>query len=424
MNYKLNKLSSGLRVLAVPMKASESATVTVWVKTGSRNEQKEKLGLSHYLEHMVFKGSKKYPTMRELFEEFDSMGAEHNAGTSKEWTNFWVKLPVFDLERGFDILSDVVLNPNLDAKEAERERQVIFQEMKMYEDTPMRHIGDIFEELIFKGHELGSDTIGTIKSMNNIKRADFLDYRKKFYFAENMLVSVAGGITEDKVMKLSKKYFKDLKSSEAVAGNPFVASQTKPQMKLKNKKTDQAHFILGFPAHGRNYESRFAQAVLSAVLGGGASSRLWTEVREKRGLAYGVHGSIDRYTDVGYFGVYAGTGIDKSYDAIKVILDQCYGLTTKKYKITESEIKKVKGFLKGHLALQLEDSDYVNDFFSEQILFDKKVLKPEEIFKNIDAVTISEVYDEASKIFVPEKLNLAVIGPFKDETKFVKIISS
>src|SRR4030042_2124068 len=160
MDYKLSKLPSGLRVLTVPMPASESVTLAVWVKTGSRNEDIKKVGVSHFLEHMVFKGSNKFPTMRELFEVFDTMGAEHNAATSKEWTNFWVKLPVNDMERGFDVLSDVVLHPLLDVKEAERERKVIFEEMKMYEDTPMRKIVDIFEELIYDGNPLGWDTIG------------------------------------------------------------------------------------------------------------------------------------------------------------------------------------------------------------------------------------------------------------------------
>ncbi len=422
MDYNLKTLSSGLRILSVPMMSSESATITVWVKTGSRNEELVKLGLSHYLEHMVFKGSKKFPTMKELFEIFDSMGAEHNAGTTKEWTNFWVKLPVFDIERGFEILSDVVLNPILDAEEAKRERLVIFQEMKMYEDTPMRNIGDVFEELIFEGHPLSWDIIGTEKSMNLIQRSDFMDYREKFYFGENMLLSVAGGITTEKVNQLAEKYFAEVKKSASDSFSTYKNNQSKPRFKLKNKKTDQAHFILGFPATGRNYEFRFAQSLMSAILGGGASSRLWTEVREKRGLAYGVHGSLDRYTDTGYFGVYTGTSPDKVYDAIQVILEQVYGLASKKLPVSKKELAKVKGFLKGHLALQLEDSDYVNDFFSEQVLFDKVVLKPEEMFKKIDAVTIDEVYAEAEKIFKPQKSNLAIIGPFKDESKFVELL--
>lgn len=424
MKYELHKLKNGLPILTVPMPASESVTLTVWVNTGSRREDFEKLGVSHYLEHMVFKGSKKYPTMTALFEIFDGMGAEHNAGTSKEWTNFWVKLPVSDVERGFDILSDVVLNPILDEKEAVREKTVIFEEMKMIKDMPMRHIGDVFEELIYQGEPLGWDIIGTEESMNKITRQDFLDYRKKYYFAQNMLVSVAGGVTESQTLKLAEKYFCELDNkSSTLQGSPFKGIQSAPQFKLQNKVTDQAHFIIGFLAEGRNYKNKYAQSVLSTILGGGASSRLWTEVREKRGLAYAVSGSMDRYSDTGYFGVYVGSDPSKASDAVSVILDQCYGITSKKYPITEQELKKVKGFIKGHVALSLEESENINDFFAEQYLFDEKIYTPEELFKSIDNVTLDQVYFEAEKLFKPRKLNLAVIGPFKDDKKFVEIIN-
>jgi predicted Zn-dependent peptidase len=212
MNYKLQTLPSGLKLLTVPMPNSESVTLAIWVKTGSRNEERKTLGISHFLEHMTFKGSKKYPTVKKLSEMFDAMGAEHNAGTTKEWTNFYVKLPVFDIERGFDILSDMVLRPILDFKEAEKERKVIFEEMKMYEDMPMRNIVDIFEELIYQGNPLGMDIIGNVDSVSRIKREDFINYRKKYYFAENMLVSVAGGIKEEQALKLVKDYFSDIET--------------------------------------------------------------------------------------------------------------------------------------------------------------------------------------------------------------------
>ncbi len=423
MDYKFQKLSNGLKLLTVPMPASESATLTVWVKTGSRNEDKEKLGISHFLEHMVFKGSKKYPTMKELFENFDEMGAEHNAGTSKEWTNFYVKLPVADIERGFDILSDVVLRPLLDPKEARREKNVIFEEMKMITDAPMRHIGDVFEELIYAGHPIGLDIIGTKKSMNSIKRDDFVSYRKKHYQSSNMLVSVAGGVKENQMVKLTEKYFSEVPNAKPeMSNNKFTTLQDKPQIRIKHKKTDQAHFMLGFLADGRNYKNKYSQAVLSTILGGGASSRLFTEVRERRGLAYAVSGFMDRYSDTGYFGVYVGSDITKSYEAIKVILDQCYGLTQGKYKVAQKELAKVKGYIKGHLALSLEESENINDFFAEQALFDKIIYTPEEIFKKIDAVSIEDVYSEAKKLFLPSKLNLAVIGPYKDKEKFVQLL--
>jgi len=423
MDYKLETLSSGLKLLTVSMPKSESVTLTIWVKTGSRNEEERILGISHFLEHMVFKGSKKYPTMRDLFEKFDAMGAEHNAGTTKEWTNFYVKLPIFDIERGFDILSDVVLRPLLNSKEAEKERKVIFEEIKMGEDIPMRHIADVFEELIYQGNPLGSDIIGNVDSLNRIKRENFIDYRKKHYFGENMLVSVAGGVKEEQILKLTKEYFSGVEEKpELIRKSPFKFDQKTPRVRIKDKKTDQAHFILGFPSEGRNYKNKYPQTILATILGGGASSRLFAEVREKRGLAYAVSGSMDRYSDAGYFGVYTGCGIDKSCEAISVILDQCYGLTQGKYKVTKKELDKVKGYIKGHIALSLEESENVSDFFAEQVLFDKNIYTPQEVFKKIDAVSIEEVYSEAKKLFVPEKLNLAIIGPFKDKEKFVQLL--
>lgn len=422
MDYSLSKLSSGIRLSVVPMPASESVTLTVWVKTGSRKENLEKLGISHFLEHMVFKGSKKYPTMKQLFEMFDEMGAEHNAGTTKEWTNFYVKLPVSDIERGFDILSDVVLNPLLDWEEAQKEKKVIFEEMKMIEDMPMRHIGDTFEELIFSDNSLGWDIIGTEESMNKITREDFIEYRKKQYFAENMLVTVAGGIDAEKISALTEKYFTNIPDGHTLQGSTFKGKQKAPKFSLKTKKTDQAHFILGFSSPGRNYENKFPQSVLSTLLGGGASSRLFTEVREKRGLAYSVGGSMDRYSDAGYFGVYVGSDPAKASEAIRVILDECYKLADHSSPITDHELAKVKGYIKGHIALSLEDSENINDFFAEQILFDQKIYTPEELFKKVDDVTTDQIYSEAEKLFLPSKLNLAVIGPFTDKEKFVKIL--
>jgi len=422
MNYELDTLSTGLRLLTVPMPPSESVTLTVWVKTGSRRENLEKLGISHFLEHMVFKGSKKFPTMKMLFEIFDEMGAEHNAGTTKEWTNFYVKLPVFDIERGFEILSDVVLNPLLDAEEVEKEKKVIFEEMKMIEDYPARNIADIFEELIYSGNPLSWDIIGTQESMNKITRDDFLEYRKKHYFAENILITVAGGISQKDILSLTNKYFSEIPKGKTFKGETFQSGQNQPQFRLKNKKTDQAHFILGFLSEGRDYKNKYSQSVLATLLAGGASSRLFTEVREKRGLAYAVGGSMDRYSDAGYFNVYVGSDPAKSEEAVSVVLDQCYGLASGKYKVLEPELNKVKGYIKGHIALSLEDSENVNDFFAEQIMFDKKVYTPEELFKKVDEVTIEMVLSEAKKLFVKEKLNLAVIGPYENGEKFKKLL--
>ncbi len=304
MNYKLHNLPSGLRVITVPMPNLESVTVTVWIKTGSRNEEERINGISHFLEHMVFKGSKKRPSAKEISNAVDSIGGEFNAGTSKDWTNFYIKTSVNNLETAFDVLSDMVLNPLLKSDEIEREKGTIIQEIAMYEDTPMLKIGEVFESVIFSGNSLSWDTAGTSETVKNIARDDFLRYRKMHYYPENMLISVAGGVSETKAIDLSKKYFGEIShppgeiparqcqslagGCKHLAGVLFQSKQKLPQIKLKTKKDEQAHFILGFLADGREYEGRYAQGLLSAILGGGMSSRLWIEVRERRGLAYAV----------------------------------------------------------------------------------------------------------------------------------------
>ena len=426
MNYKLRTLANELRVLTVPMPGMESVTVAVWVKTGSRDEEKKVNGISHFLEHMVFKGSGKRPSARKISEAVDAIGGEFNAATSKDWTNFYIKARSGSIETAFDVLSDMVLDPLLDPKEIEREKGVIIEEIAMYEDTPMLKIGDVFEQLAFAGNSLSWDIAGTPGSVKSIQKSDFLRYRELHYYADNIIVSVAGGVTEKKVLSLAKKYFSELSrigSGIELRTEEFKAARKTPRVKLHPQKKEQAHFILGFLGDGREYKGRYAQAVLSAILGGGMSSRLFTEVRERRGLAYAVRTSIGRYADTGYLGTYVGVDPKKIDEAVKVSIDQYFGLAEERYKISGRELKKAKEYLKGHLALALEDTKDVNSFFTEQALFVKEIVTPEEAYKKVDEVSIKDVIFEANRLFKKEKMYLAVIGPYKNKDKFVKIIN-
>ncbi len=424
MQFNLRKLKNGIRVLTVPMPSLTSATLTIWVKTGSRNEEERVGGISHFLEHMVFKGSKKRPTAKEISETVDSIGAEFNAATSKDWTNFYIKSRTANLELAMDVLADMVVNPILDPAEIEREKGTIIQEIAMYEDTPTMHIGDIFEELIFEGNPLGRDTAGKVESVKRIKKDDFVSYRKMHYVPENILITVAGGITENTTLKLVERYFQKLQitNDKLQISEEFQNRQTKPKFKLQTKKSEQAHLVLGFLGEGRLYKERFSQSILSAILGAGMSSRLFIEVRERRGLAYSIRASMDRYQEVGYFGTYAGVNVKKAPEAIKVILDQIYGLASGKYEITKKEITKAKEFLKGNLSLALEDTRDVSHFFGDQGLFLPKILTPEEIYKKIDEVSLEGIMSEAKKLFTKERLNLAIIGPYTDGEKFEKLL--
>ena len=405
------------------MASLPSATVTVWVKTGSRNEELKVNGISHFLEHMSFKGSRRRPSAREISEAVDAIGGEFNAGTSKEWTNFYIKARSGNLETAFDVLSDMVLNPLLKEEEIEREKGVIVEEIAMYEDTPMYRIGDIFEQLIFKANSLGRDIAGTEKSVRSIKKEDFERYRKIHYNANNILLTVAGGVKENQVLALAEKYFSDVSPKPSpFRPSPFRAKQDSPRVKLHTKKKEQAHFILGFRGNAMGHKDRFADAVLSSVLGGGMSSRLFIEVRERRGLAYAIKNDVEKLSDTGYIATYAGVDVKKAEEAIKVVLDQHYGLAERKYKIFDKELRKAKEYLKGHLALSLEDTHAVSHFFGIRELLLGKVETPEEIFEKLDEVTMDELYAAAARLFKPQGLNLAIIGPYNDQGKFEKLL--
>ncbi len=428
MNYKKHTHSNGLRVLIAPMPSMESATLTVWTKVGSRQESDKIAGISHFLEHMVFKGSKKRPTAKDISEAVDGFGGEFNAGTSKEWTNFYIKSRSQTLDEAFDVLSDMIIDPILRQEDIDREKGVIVEEIAMYEDTPMYHIGDIFEQLVFQGSTLGRDIIGFRKTVKALKRADFVNYRKLHYTPKNMLLCVSGGVTEKQVLELAKKYFSKIplrsldSARDFVGQGKFKNTQTKPQVKLVSKKNEQAHLIMGFVSYERGHKRRHIEAVLAAILGGGMSSRLFTEVREKRGLAYSVRTTTDHYLDTGVFNSYAGVDVKKVDEAISVMLEQHYAIANSQLIIDNSELQRAKEYIKGHLALSLEDTKNVNYFFGEEELFLGKIETPDEIFKKIDGVTVQDVVNLAKELFVPERLNLAIIGPYKEAARFQKLL--
>lgn len=424
MEYKLSRLSNELQVLVASLPNIESVTVTVWTGVGSRFEDDRIAGISHFLEHMVFKGSKKRPSAKEIALAVDSIGGEFNAATSKEWTNFYIKARSENLETAFDVLSDMVLNPLLPEKEIEREKGVILEEMAMYEDTPIFMIETLFERLIYKGNSLARDIIGLKDSIKSIKRDDFIRYRKLYYGSKNMLITVSGGVDGESVFNLAEKFFGKLARKKKAKPKKFRSNQKKPRVCLHTKKTEQAHLVLGFLSGEMGNKNRFAEAVLSTILGQGMSSRLFTEVREKRGLAYTIKTNVDRYTDTGSLATYAGVDIKKSDEAVRIILDQYYGLASGKYPLSKEEIRKAKEYVKGHLALSLEDTKNINSFFGIKQLLLGRAETPEDVFDGIDKVTMTDLVSLAKKYFVPERLNLAIIGPYKDEKRFEKAVTS
>lgn len=390
-------------------------TSAIWFGVGSRAENKQINGISHFLEHMAFKGSLKRPSARAISEEVDGFGGEFNAGTSKEWTNYYIKARSGKVESALDILSDMLINPLLDAKEIRREKGVITQEIAMYEDMPMAKIGDYFENLIYQGSTLGWDIAGTKRTVRGLKREDFLDYRRRFYTPDNMVVTIAGGITQKQSLELAERYFgpDQIRVKAKTAKIDIVKPMFDAEKKSfkKKKKTDQTHLIIGFPSKAYGLSTRYAESLLSAILGGGMSSRLFLEVRERRGLAYAVKMVTDHAVDVGYFGVYAGTRPDKAKEAQKVIMDQFYGLANGKYPITDKELIKAKEYVKGHLALSLEDTGNLCGFYAVEELYTGKLRTPAEVYGAIDKVTGEQVLSLAKELFVEGKAYTATISP-------------
>jgi len=416
----IENLENNLRVLVTPIPSVGSVTTLILVGAGSRYEDKGTSGLAHFAEHMFFKGTKKRPSAVEISSVIDGIGGEFNAFTSKEYTGYYVKSSSKYLSLALDVLSDMLLHSKFETTEIDRERGVILEELRMYLDTPVRHIGDVFEELLYGDQPLGWNTVGTVESLKTIKRDDFISYVDTFYRPANMVVSISGGVEKEQVKRLVDKYLGSRPNKEAKNFLPVAFSQERPTVKLVNKKTEQAHFCLGVRAYPRAHKNRYKLAVLNTILGASMSSRLFIQLRERRGLAYYVRSMAEEYHDTGFFAVQAGVEINKIEEAIKVTLAELAKLSEK--SVQAEELKKAREYIKGKLILELEDSREVAGMFGSQILLEEKIRTPKEIIKNIDAVSASDVQMVAYDIFKDRSLNLAIIGPYKDEGKFVKIL--
>lgn len=426
MQFHRKVLSNGLRVLTVPMPSFESATVLLMVGAGSRYENSHNNGISHFLEHMAFKGTKKRPSALAISSLIDGIGGEFNAFTGKEITGYYIKSSANHIDLSMDVLSDMLKNSLLDPLEIDKERRVILEEINLYEDTPVRKIGDVYEQLLYDDTPMGWDIAGKKEVIEKIKREDFIQYLESLYSAHNINLVVAGGIDTAKTLKLVEKHFGDMKKFDIKRYSEVVEVQTKPRVLVKQKKTEQAHIALGVRTVALSHAHRYPLSVLAAILGGGMSSRLFHEVREKRGLAYYVRTHSEHYQDCGNLASVAGVDPKRVEEAIKVIVEEYAKVKSSVRrladKIQDSELKKAKEFLKGHFVLELEDSRAVASFYAQQELLEDKIDNPEEILQTIDKVTIDEVEEVGQKYFVDQHLNLALIGNFEDGQRFEELL--
>ncbi len=420
MNYKKTQLKNGLRVITVPMENTQTATVVVMVGVGSRYESEKEAGLSHFIEHMFFKGTEKRPTTLDISEELDAIGGEFNAFTGKDMTGYYAKASAENFDVALDVVADMYLNSKIEEDEIQREKGTILQELNMYEDNPQRNIGDVFEKLLYGGNNLGREIVGYKKTIRSFVRKDFVDYMKRFYLANDTVVCVAGKIDEKKVIEQIKKYFSKMPKGKKPAIEKASEDQAKPAVKIKFKKTDQTHFVLGNRAFKRNHKDRFALGLLATILGGNMSSRLFTEVRERRGLAYYVRTATESFDDCGYIETQSGVEHKNLEKAIEVILTEYRKMTIE--KVGEKELRKAKDYLKGKGVMGFEASDEVAMFFVDQEVKKEKIMTLEDIFAKIDAVTAEDIQRVAKKIFTKNGLNLAIIGPHKNSKKFEKLL--
>jgi len=422
MNFHRSILANGLNVITVPMPSFESATVMIMVGAGSRYETKLNNGISHFLEHMAFKGTKNRPSALAISTLIDGIGGEFNAFTGKETTGYYIKSSSNHIDLCMDVLSDMLCNSLFDEKEIEKEKGVILEEINLYEDTPARKIGDVYENLLYKDTPMGWDIAGEKDVIKKIQRQDFINYMSSLYSADNIVIVVAGGIDSGKTKELVEKYFGKMAKFNTLRYTKVVENQTKPDMLIKEKKTEQVHVSIGIRTIPLDHQDRYPLSILASILGGGMSSRLFHQVREKRGLAYYVRSSSEHYQDCGSLVSVAGVDPKRAEEAVAVILEQYHGISNFKFPISNEEIKKAKEFVKGHLVLELEDSRSVAGFFGSQALLEKKIDKPEEVLEKIKNVTLDQVEKVAKKYFVEEGLNLAIIGNFTDGQRFEKLL--
>lgn len=419
MDYKKHTLKNGLRVVFVPMKEVTTATALICVGTGSRFEDKHENGLAHFLEHMFFKGTKKRPKTMNITKELDALGSQHNAYTGKDRTGYYTKVPSGKIIDAMDVLDDLFNNATFKNTEIKKESGTIVQEINMYEDMPSRLVYDVFETLLYgKDHPLGREILGTKENVTSFVRKDFMTYLERCYTAQNTVVCVAGNFPQGKVLKKIREDFGQMRVGDKPAYEIYVDTQECAELKIKDKKTDQTHFIVGVHTGGFNHKDRYVLSMLANILGGGMSSRLWEEVREKRGLAYSVQALVDFYPETGFFAAKAGVEHENLVQTLQIILKEMKKIATN--GVTKEEFDRARSGFEGRLAFSMETSDTVASNFAEQEAVRGDIIVPTESLKRIHKVTRGDIQRVAKDIFVRENLNCAIIGPQKKNEKAIK----
>ena len=419
--FKKTILDNGLKIITVPQKGTQAVTVLVLVGTGSKYEKKETNGMSHLLEHLLFKGTQKRPSQISISEPLDRVGGIYNAFTGEDYTGYFAKVDAKHFNLALDVISDIYLNSKLDLKEIQKEKAVIIEEINMYYDHPSSYVQSLWSRILYGDQPAGWDIAGTKESVLGISRQQLVDYMKTQYTGKNTIICIAGNVSGNIELKV-KKYFSKISTENMINKSPVVEKQTQPECLAYYKDTDQTHFCLGVRGYDLSHPKRFALELLGSILGGMMSSRLFIKVREQLVLAYYVKTAVSADSDTGFLVTQAGVDNKKIDKAIIAILDEYKKISRK--KISVDELKKAKDHFKGKMTLLFEASDAQASFYGVQELLEKKILTPEQIYAKINKVNTNDILEVSKDIFRPEKLNLSLIGPFKDKTRFQNILNT
>lgn len=409
-------LPNGVTVIKDQIKDAKSFTLLVMFRTGSRNETKDIWGISHFLEHMAFKGTVSFPSPELLAKELDSLGAMHNAFTSKEYTGYYIKGSKIVFDRALQIISEMTTAPIILDTEVDKERGTIIEEINMYEDDPRRKLGDYFENDIYDDEQVAQDIVGTAVSLQGIHAKELINYRDKYYTAGNAIVSISGYVPDDFDKKVDLS-FDSIKSGREEF-LPKVTKSTKT-INIYNKKTQQTHLALGFPGIGELDSDNVAVKVLSVVLGANMSSRMFNEVRVKRGLAYFVQTFSDNMHETGSFATFAGLNNDKVYDALRVMKDVYLSVLE---RVPKEELRRAKDYIEGIITLQYEDSEYRSESLALEEIYGEELKSLDDKLAEVEAVTVEDILRVAKRLIDFDKVCLSLIGPFKEEVEFAKIL--
>jgi predicted Zn-dependent peptidase len=409
--YVISELDSGERVISEKVPSVRSVSIGFWIGAGSRDEREDRAGVSHFIEHLLFKGSRSYDA-QQIAETFDAMGAELNAATSREHTVVYARVPDRHAEEAVRVMTDMVFAPAFD--ELDQEREVVLEEIAMYEDAPQDLVHDLFSQAVFGGHALGRPVIGTADVIATISRRAVSGYHRSMYTGPNIVVAAAGNITHDRLVGLLQKFHpRDGDSGRIPTRRPLVRTPA-PSLRFQRKDTEQYHLCLGAPGIARSDRRRFAASLLDSILGGSASSRLFQEIREKRGMAYAVYSFASQYTDTGMIGIYVGTREENLGPCVEIAVEQIADIAGG--HLRAGELERAKESLKGRIMLSMESTSNRASRLGKSVITDTELLTFDRIFAEIDAVRREDIADLAAVLLAPDVLAASGVGP--DEDRF------